>query len=74
MVFGITVGFEYYWEGLICYLWCLVLRWDLNIIRRVRDVTYGVWYCGGFEHYREGLRGALWRLVLRWDLDIMGRF
>jgi hypothetical protein len=33
-------------EGLRWNLWCLVLRWDLNIIGRVWDGTYGVWYCG----------------------------
>jgi hypothetical protein len=34
MVFGTAVGLEHYREGLRGALWCLVLRWDLNIMGR----------------------------------------
>jgi hypothetical protein len=35
MAFGTAVGLGHYGEILRYDLWCLVLRWDLNIIGRV---------------------------------------
>ena len=60
MAFGTTVGLELgllllcYREGLICDLWCLVLRQGLELGLLL--------LC-----YREGLKCDLWCLVLRWD-------